>query len=77
MTGGMAYRGDHRKYAPGSSAYEIYYYGDVVGRDGKFWVCGVTQSYGYLPSESASGFTLMSLSVDPSPNPTFIDGGTI
>lgn len=73
----MNYRGNHRKYEPGSSQYRIYGYGDVVTRDGKFWICGVTQSYGYLPSESDSGFTLMSLTIDPSPNPSYIDGGTV
>jgi hypothetical protein len=73
----MNYRGDHRKYEPNSSVYRVYAYGDVVSREGKFWICGVTQSYGYLPSESESGFTLMSLTVDPSPNPSIIDGGLI
>lgn len=73
----MNFRGDHRKYEPGSSVYRVYNYGDVVTRDGYFWICGITQSYGYLPSESGSGFTLMSITNDPSPNPSYIDGGSI
>jgi hypothetical protein len=73
----MNYRGEHRKYEPGTSVYRVYRYGDVVSRDNKFWICGITQSYGYLPSETESGFSVMSLSVDPSPNPSQIDGGDI
>ena len=73
----MNFRGEHRKYEPGTSVYRVYSYGDIVSRDSKYWICGVTQSYGYLPSESESGFTLMSFAFDPSPNLSFIDGGTI
>ena len=73
----MNYRGEHRKYEPGTSVYRVYSYGDVVSRDNKFWICGVTQSYGYLPNEVSSGFTMLSFTTDPSPNPSFIDGGTI
>jgi len=73
----MNYRGDHRKYEPGTSVYRVYKYGDVVSKDGKYWVCGISLSYGYMPYESQSGFTAMSFSTDPSPNPNQIDGGNI
>ena len=33
MTGGMNYKGIHRKYAEGSSEYVTYHYGDVVKRE--------------------------------------------
>jgi len=52
----MMYRGDHRKYVLGTSNYEIYNYGDVVKRSGVFYVCGITQTYGYIPEEAVSGF---------------------
>lgn len=70
----MNYRGFHRKYAEGTSQYAVYVYGDVVKRDGKFYVCGITQTSGYLPEEAVSGFDLLSYYVDPSPNDN-IDGG--
>ena len=54
----MIYRGDHRKYVSGTSNYEIYNYGDVVKRIGVFYICGVTQSYGYIPEEAGSGFAV-------------------
>lgn len=71
----MNYRGSHRKYMVGSSEYEVYGRGDVVKRDGKFYVCSVDRTSGYLPEETNSGFDLMSYFVDPSPNDK-IDGGT-
>ena len=70
----MNYRGFHRKYAEGTSQYAVYVYGDVVKRDGKFYVCGITQTSGYLPEDAASGFDLLSYYIDPSPNDN-IDGG--
>ncbi len=70
----MNYRGSHRKYVLGSSVYEVYNRGDVVKRDGKFYICSVEQTSGLLPEENNSGFDLMSYFVDPSPN-DFIDGG--
>ena len=54
----MMYRGDHRKYVLGTSNYEIYNYGDVVKRSNIFYICGITQSYGYIPEEAASGFVV-------------------
>lgn len=54
----MIYRGDHRKYVLGTSNYEIYNYGDVVKRSNIFYICGVSQSYGYIPEEAASGFVV-------------------
>ena len=54
----MIYRGDHRKYTFGTSNYEVYNYGDVVKRGGVFYICGVTQTYGYIPEEAASGFVV-------------------
>ena len=74
MTGGMNYRGVHRKYAEGSSEYVTYHYGDVVKRNTKFYVCDTDSTYGYVPEDVGSGFTLMSLTNDPSPN-DLIDGG--
>jgi hypothetical protein len=70
----MNYKGFHRKYTEGTSQYAVYVYGDVVKRDGEFYVCGITQTSGYLPEETASGFDLLSYYVDPSPNNN-IDGG--
>lgn len=70
----MNYRGQHRKYVQGSSVYETYNRGDVVKRNGKFYVCSTENTSGYLPEETDSGFDLMSYFVDPSPN-DLIDGG--
>ena len=75
MTGGVVYRGLHRKYAEGSSEYVVYHYGDVVKRDTKFYVCDTETTSGYIPEDIGSGFTLMSLTVDPSPN-DIINGGS-
>lgn len=72
----MLYRGFHRKYVEGTSQYAVYVYGDVVKRDGKFYVCGITQTSGYLPEDTASGFDLLSYYIDPSPNDS-IDGGQV
>jgi hypothetical protein len=71
----MNYRGLHRKYIEGSSEYTVYVYGDVVKRAGKFYVCSVSQTSGYIPEDANSGFDLLSFYEDPSPNGP-VDGGT-
>jgi hypothetical protein len=71
----MNYRGLHRKYIEGSSQYTVYVYGDVVKRNGKFYVCKANQTSGYIPEDANSGFDVLSFYEDPSPNGP-IDGGT-
>jgi len=71
----MNYRGKYRKYIIGSSEYEIYKRGDVINRDGKFYICSFDETFGNLPENVNSGFDLMSYFIDPSPNDK-IDGGT-
>jgi hypothetical protein len=55
----MNYRGEHRKYEPGTSVYRVYKYGDIVTRSGVSYICNVETSYGYLPSEEQSGFIVL------------------
>ena len=74
MSTPMNYRGLHRKYQENSSEYVVYVYGDVVKRNGKFFVCAVEQTSGYIPEDTGSGFDVLSFYIDPSPN-DFIDGG--
>ncbi len=50
------YRGKHRKYAAGTSEYAVYKYGDIVSRNGVFYICDVQETKGYLPEDSDSGF---------------------
>jgi hypothetical protein len=57
MSNPMDYRGLHRKYVKGSSEYEVYYYGDVVDRNGVSYVCNVESTKGYLPEDPDSGFS--------------------
>lgn len=57
MSNPMNYRGRHRKYVEGTSNYVVYYYGDVVERNGISYVCSVEKTQGYLPEEPNSGFT--------------------
>ena len=59
MTNPMDYSGRHRKYIRGTSEYETYYYGDVVERNGVSYVCAVPQTFGYLPEEAESGFSVL------------------
>jgi hypothetical protein len=53
------YRGKHRKYVAGTSQYAVYKYGDIVSRNGIFYVCDVESTSGYLPEESKSGFVVL------------------
>jgi len=53
----------------------VYVYGDVVKRNGKFYVCKADQTTGYIPEDANSGFDVLSFYEDPSPNGP-IDGGT-
>jgi hypothetical protein len=53
------YRGKHRKYVAGTSQYAVYKYGDIVSRNGLYYVCDVETTSGYLPEDSQSGFLLM------------------
>lgn len=59
MSNPMDYRGRHRKYMEGSSQYEVYYYGDVVERNGVSYVCNVESTQGYIPEEPNSGFVAL------------------
>jgi len=74
MANPMDYKGEHRKYVEGSSDYVVYLYGDVVKKNGKYYVCKVVQTSGYSPEEEGSGFEVLSFYSDPSPNDV-IDGG--
>jgi len=53
------YRGKHRKYAAGTSQYAVYKYGDIVSRNGVFYICDVDSTFGKLPEENNSGFVVM------------------
>lgn len=70
----MRYRGEYRKYVEGSSTYAVYVYGDAVKRLGKTYVCSVATTEGIEPENANSGFDLVSLYDDPSPN-NIINGG--
>ena len=50
------YRGKHRKYVAESSNYTVYKYGDVVSRNGFFYICDVEETKGFLPEDPQSGF---------------------
>jgi hypothetical protein len=68
----MNYRGTHRKYVEGSSEYAVYYYGDVVHRNGTSYVCSVESTKGYLPEQEESGFVALGDGFGGSP----LDGGS-
>lgn len=50
------YRGKHRKYVVGTSQYAVYKYGDIVSRNGTFYICDVDETSGKIPGETGSGF---------------------
>lgn len=54
-----AYRGKHRKYVVGTSTYAVYKYGDIVSRNGIFYICDVESTEGYLPEDPLSGFVIV------------------
>jgi hypothetical protein len=56
------YRGKHRKYVAGSSNYTVYKYGDIVSRNGVFYICDVEETSGKIPEEQGSGFVIMAIS---------------
>lgn len=76
LTGWMNFRGQHRKYKEGSSEYAVYVYGDTVEREGKTYVCSVTQTLGYLPEDAGSGFELIAISESIAGLSGEIGGGT-
>jgi hypothetical protein len=76
MTNPMDYKGRHRKYVPGTSEYVVYYYGDLVERNGVSYVCAVPQTSGYLPEEAESGFMIVGDGVGAGATFGDIDGGT-
>jgi hypothetical protein len=76
MTNPMDYKGRHRKYVPGTSEYAVYYYGDLVERNGISYVCSVPQTFGYLPEEAESGFMIVGDGVGAGATFGDIDGGT-
>lgn len=76
MSNPMDYRGIHRKYIEGTSDYTVYYYGDVVERNGVTYVCNVLQTFGYLPEEPQSGFAVVGDGVGAGVTLGDIDGGT-
>lgn len=55
----MNYKGKHRKYIEGTSEYAVYVFGDVVERNSISYVCGVTQTSGYIPEDPDSGFIVI------------------
>jgi hypothetical protein len=53
------YRGKHRKYVAGTSEYAVYKYGDIVSRNGIFYICDAETTFGFLPEEEDSGFVVI------------------
>lgn len=72
----MNYRGDHRKYEPNTSVYRVYNYGDVVKRNGVFYICGITTTYGYIPEDANSGFIIYGSGATAAPANAFTFGAT-
>lgn len=59
MSNPMDYRGKYRKFVEGTSNYVVYYYGDVVERNGVSYVCNLKSTQGYAPEEPNSGFVII------------------